>query len=254
MHSYLIASVSFLCIFGGALGWLLMQGILPSHHLSKESQESVKLGAGLIATMAALILGLLVSSSKGTYDRVNILINEAAANTISLNQTLKNYGPEADPLRQTLLERVTAILGDIWPENNKVATKSSDALRKGSTILEMVKLIANLKSNNPGAQQMQNNAIAIATELNKQRWQITIESTSKLPLTLVVIPIFWITFLTFVYGLFAPRNPTVIMVLFFCSLSIAGAIFLICEMSMPLDGSIKVPSQPFRTALELIRR
>jgi len=118
----------------------------------------------------------------------------------------------------------------------------------------MVKLIANLKSNNPGVQQMQNNAIAIATELNKQRWQITIESTSKLPLTLVVIPIFWITFLTFVYGLFAPRNPTVIMVLFFCSLSIAGAIFLICEMSMPLDGSIKVPSQPFRTALELIRR
>ena len=73
-------------------------------------------------------------------------------------------------------------------------------------------------------------------------------------MTLVVIPVFWITFLIFVYGVFSPCNPTVIMVLFFCSLSIAGAIFLICEMSMPLDGSIKVPSQPFRTALEVMRR
>ena len=254
MHSYLIASVSFLCIFGGALGGLVMQSFLPSHHLTKESQESIKLGAGLIATMAALILGLLVSSSKGTYDRVNILVNEAAANTISLNQTLKSYGPEADPLRQTLLERVTTIRNEIWPENNKVATKSADALRKGSTILGMVKLIADLKSDDPGALQMKNNAIAIATELNKQRWQITIESTSKLPLTLIVIPIFWITFLTFVYGLFAPRNPTVMMVLFCCSLSIAGAIYLICEMSMPLDGTIKVPSQPFQTVIELLSK
>jgi hypothetical protein len=254
MHSYLIATVSFLCILGGALGGLFMQGFLPPHHLSKESQESIKLGAGLIATMAALILGLLVSSSKGTYDRVNILINEAAANTISLNQTLKSFGPEADPLRQTLLERVTAIRDDIWPENNKAAKKSADALRKGSTILGMVKMIADLKSNDPGALQMQSNAIAIATELNKQRWQITIESTSKLPLTLIVIPIFWITFLTFVYGLFAPRNPTVAMVLFFCSLSIAGAIYLICEMSMPLDGSIKVPGQPFQTVIEILSK
>jgi len=254
MHSYLIATVSFICIFGGALGGLFMQSFLPPHHLSKESQESVKLGAGLIATMAALILGLLVSSSKGTYDRVNVLINEAAANTISLDQTLKNYGPEADSLRHTLLERVITIRNDIWPENNNLATKSSTALRKESTILGLVKKIAELKANDPGALQMQSNAVKIATELNQQRWQITVESTSKLPLTLVVIPIFWITFLTFVYGLFAPRNPTVSMVLFFCSLSIAGAIYLICEMSMPLDGSIKVPSQPFQTVIELLSK
>ena len=254
MNSYLIASVSFLCIFGGALGGLFIQSFLPPHHLSKESQESVKLGAGLIATMAALILGLLVSSSKGTYDRVNTLINEAAANTISLDQTLKNYGPEAESLRRNLLERVTTIQNNIWPEDNKAATKSSVALRQESTILGLVKMIADLKTNDPGSLQMQNNAIKIATELNQQRWQITVESTSKIPLTLVVIPIFWITFLTFVYGLFAPRNPTVATVLFFCSLSIAGAIYLICEMSMPLDGSIKVPSQPFQTVIELLSK
>jgi uncharacterized membrane protein len=99
---------------------------------------------------------------------------------------------------------------------------------------------------------MRNNAIQIAFNLNRERSEVTVESTSKLPWPLVVIPIFWITFLTSVYGLFAPRNGTVLMVLFFCSISIAGAIYLICEMSMPLDGSIKVPIQPFKTAIELI--
>jgi hypothetical protein len=253
MNSYLIALISFACIFGASIAGLMLQRFIPPHHLSKESLDSVKLGAGLIATMAALILGLLVSSSKGTFDRVNILINEAAANAISLNMTLKSYGPEADPIRQILVDRISKVGNDIWPEVSRGATKSSDAFKQESSILSLTKMITALKSDAPEAQQMKSNALAIAAQLNLERWQITVESTSKLPMTLIVIPVFWITFLIFVYSVFSPKNSTVIMVLFFCSLSIAGAIFLICEMSMPLDGSIKVPSQPFRTALDIMR-
>ena len=254
MNSYLIASVAFLCIFGGAMSGFFFQRFLPSHHLSKDSHDSVKLGAGLIATMAALILGLLVSSSKGTYDRVNLLINDAAANTISLDKTLRNFGPEAAPIRKLLLDRVIMIRNEVWPEDNKGLHKGSAALRQESNILSLIKDIASLHASDLGSTQMKNNALSIASDLNKERWQITVESSSKLPFPLVVIPVFWITFLTFVYGLFAPRNGTVLAVLFFCSLSISGAIYLICEMSMPLDGSIKVPSQPIQTALELISR
>ena len=254
MNSYLIALISFFCIFGGALIGMLMQRFIPSHHLSKESQDSVKLGAGLIATMAALILGLLVSSSKGSYDRVNSLVNEAAANTINLDRTLRTYGPGAVPLRQALLERVTRIKNDIWPEGAKDIKKSSVTFKEESTILALISRISKLEAKTSEELEMKSNAIAIAADLNRERWQITVESTSKLPMPLVVIPVFWITFLTFVYGIFSPRNGTVTIVLLFCSVSIAGAIFLICEMSMPLDGSIKVPSQPFQTALEMISR
>jgi hypothetical protein len=252
MNSYLIASLSFLCIFGGALSGLFFQRLLPPHHLSKESQDSVKLGAGLIATMAALILGLLVSSSKGTYDRVNTLINEVAADAINLDTTLKNYGPEAAPLHQRLSDRVAMVRNDIWPKNNNVRMKSSEAFKNETPVSTLTGAIASLQGTDPASIQMKNLALQTLADLNRERWQIAVESSSKLPIMLVVIPVFWITFLTFVYGLFAPRNGTVTMVLFCCSLSIAGAIFLICEMSMPLDGSIKVPSQPFDTALELI--
>lgn len=254
MNSYIIALVAFACIFGGAVGGFFSQRFLPSHHLSKDSLDSVRLGAGLIATMAALILGLLVSSSKGTYDRVNILINEASANAINLHYILKNYGPEADPIQGMLVDRIFQIGNDIWPKDPKVSTKGSAAFRNESSILGLIRMISELKAESPAAQQMKSNALTIASELNHERWQIAVKSTSRLPWPLVVIPIFWTTFLTFVYGIFSPRNATVIMVLFFCSVSIAGAIFLICEMSMPLDGSIKVPSQPFCTALEMMNR
>jgi len=254
MNSYLIASLSFLCIFGGALSGLFFQRFVPSHHLSKESQDSVKLGAGLIATMAALILGLLVSSSKGTYDRVNTLINDAAANAINLDTTLKNYGPEAAPLHQRLRDRVVMVRNDIWSKNSNNGTKSSEAFKNESPVSTLTAAIASLQGTDPASIQMKNLALQTLADLNRERWQIAVESTSKLPIMLVVIPVFWITFLTFVYGIFAPRNGTVAMVLFCCSLSIAGAIYLICEMSMPLDGSIKVPSQPFDTAIELLGR
>jgi hypothetical protein len=257
MNSYLIASLSFLCIFGGALSGLFFQRFVPSHHLSKESQDSVKLGAGLIATMAALILGLLVSSSKGTYDRVNTLINDAAANAINLDTTLKNYGPEAAPLHQSLKDRVVIVRDDIWSKNVKKSnnsTKSSEVFKNESRVSTLTAAIASLQGTDPASVQMKNLALQTLADLNRERWQIAVESSSKLPIMLVVIPVFWITFLTFVYGLFAPRNGTVAMVLFCCSLSIAGAIYLICEMSMPLDGTIKVPSQPFDTAIDLIGR
>ena len=254
MNSYLIASMAFLCIFGGALGGMFAQRFIPSHHLSKDSQDSVKLGAGLIATMAALILGLLVSSSKGTYDRVNVLINEAAADAINLDTTLKNYGPEAAPLHQRLRDRVASVRSDIWPKDSKNRKKCSEAFKNEASVTTLSESIASLQADSPASIQLRNLALQTLTDLNRERWQIAVESSSKLPLKLVVIPVLWITFLTFVYGLFAPRNGTVAMVLFFCSLSIAGAIYLICEMSMPLDGSIKVPSQPIQTALELISR
>ena len=159
--------------------------------------------------MAALILGLLVSSSKGTYDRLNVLINDAAANTISLDRTLRNFGPEAAPLRKLLLDRINMVRNDVWPEENKGPNKGSAAFKQESNILSLIKDIASLNASDLGSVQMKNNALSIASHLNKERWQITVESSSNLPFPLVVIPVY---------------------------------------------GSIKVPSQPIQTALELISR
>jgi hypothetical protein len=53
-------------MFGGGLIGLALQRLLPKHHLSKESQDLLKLREGVIATITALVLGLLVSSAKSS--------------------------------------------------------------------------------------------------------------------------------------------------------------------------------------------
>ena len=76
MSSFSIASLCAACIFGGSLLGMKLQRLLPGHHLSKEMQDLVKLSAGTIATLTALVLGLLVSSAKSSFDAINTGIEQ----------------------------------------------------------------------------------------------------------------------------------------------------------------------------------
>ena len=55
MSSLEIAAITFLCIFGGALLGMFCRSVLPEHHLNPESKDVVKVGMGLIATMAVVV-------------------------------------------------------------------------------------------------------------------------------------------------------------------------------------------------------
>ena len=69
---------------------------------------------------------------------------------------------------------------------------------------------------------------------------------SSVPLPFLVVLLFWLTLTFACFGLFAPRNATVITVLFVCALSVGGAVFLIAEMDGPFDGLLKVSAEPLR--------
>ena len=60
--------------------------------------------------------------------------------------------------------------------------------------------------------------------------------------------LFWLTITFTSFGLFAPRNVTVLAVLFFCALSVTSALFLVVEMDGPFDGLIKASADPLRYA------
>ena len=104
---------------------LFLQSRLPAHHLSSESKDAVKLGAGLIATMAALVLGLLLSSTKGSFDAVSAEITRGGANIILLDRVLAEYGPESHQAREELKKTIAYAVDEIWGEK----TVSEDQLR-----------------------------------------------------------------------------------------------------------------------------
>src|SRR5215471_12818319 len=83
-----VSLIVFACVFGGALLGILLHAVLPENHLSAESKDIVKLGMGLVGTMAALVLGLLVASAKGSYDAQSTELKQMSANIAFLDRVL----------------------------------------------------------------------------------------------------------------------------------------------------------------------
>jgi len=99
MNSTAIRLFVFVCIFGAALLGLVLRAVLPERHLSADSKDTVRLGMGMIATMAALVLGLLVASAKNFYDTQSSELTQLSANVILLDRVLAHYGPETKEVR-----------------------------------------------------------------------------------------------------------------------------------------------------------
>jgi len=89
-----IGLVTFMCTFGGALLGMWLRGIVPAHHLREESRDTVRIGIGLVATLTALVLGLMTATAKSSFDGLNNGIKNMAADVIATDRLLARYGPE----------------------------------------------------------------------------------------------------------------------------------------------------------------
>src|SRR5205814_10587752 len=114
MSSMTIGLICAGCMFGGALLGLLLNRLLPEHHLRDNSKDTVKLAAGMIATLGALVLGLLVGSAKSSFDATNTAITQSGAKIILLDRVLANYGPETKDAREQLRRAVAAGIEMFW--------------------------------------------------------------------------------------------------------------------------------------------
>jgi hypothetical protein len=249
MNSLTIALISAGCIFSGVLLGMRLRGLLPDHHLSNDSKEAVKLGAGMIATLSALILGLLVSSAKGTFDTMGSEITLAASKTVLLDRVLANYGPATKGAREQLRRSVAAGIEAVWPVKKTLVPGMTTFERANGMELVQAKL-GELTPATDAQHQLLAQAQQIIRELLQFRWLLIEQTQNAMPVPFLVMLIFWLTMLHMSFGLFAPRNATVIVVLLICALSVSGAIFLILEMNHPLSGFIKVSSAPMLKALE----
>jgi hypothetical protein len=253
MMPVLVALVSFACLFLGALTGMFLQNFLPKHHLTPESKDIVKLGAALIATMAALVLGLLVSSAKSSFDSVNTGLTQSGAKFIVLDSALRHYGPEADGARVELRNALSSVIGLLWPEERS-SPKLTDKEEAASGLERVFDKIRALKPTTDEQRLAEAHASQTCYDIVQERWALIEQQQVSLPTPFLIVLLLWLTALNLIYGIFAPRNLTVIMVFAVCALSVSGAVFLIFEMSHPLEGVIKASSAPYRKALEYMAR
>ncbi|MGA9855127.1 MAG: hypothetical protein WBR29_07620 [Gammaproteobacteria bacterium] len=251
MNSFLIACISAACIYGGVLLGIVIRSRLPEHHLSSDSKDTMKLGAAMMATLSALVLGLLISSTKGTYDMVSSEVTRGAATVIQLDRALAAYGPETRDIRIQIQRSVAAVIADIWPEQKTAVPGMTQFERANSIELVQARLRA-LAPVNDAQRQLLTQAEQLSDDLLQFRWLLIEQLQNSLPIPLLVMLVFWLTMLHLSFGLQAPRNLTVMAVLLVTVLSVSSAIFIILELNHPLTGMIKVSNAPLLKALEYL--
>ena len=244
MSSITVSLIVFACIFGGALLGIFLRTSLPENHLSADSKDIVKLGMGLVGTMAALVLGLLVASAKGSYDNQSAELTQMSANIAVLDRGLAIYGPETKEVRAMLRGAVVRILDQMWSKDGSSPTPAPPA---GGEIL--YEKIQGLSPKNDTQRSLQGQVLSIAVDIGKTRWLMYAQQASSVSMPLLVVLVLWLTVIFISFGLFAPFNGTVVSSLLVSALSVSGAIFLILEMYSPYSGLIQISSAPLRAAL-----
>jgi hypothetical protein len=249
MSPLAISLIAFGCIFGGMLIGNFLRVILPEHHLSDESKDAVKLGIGMIATLAALVLGLLIASAKGQFDTMNRGLVETGSKIILLDRTLAHYGPETKEARDLLRLGVASAIDQLWPKERTQHTERKAFSPKAGLETIQDKLLG-LSPKNETQRWLQSKALQVSGEIAEARWLLIEQrEQSSLPMPFFVMLVFWLVIIFFSFGMFAPPNATVIIVLLVCSLSAAGALYMILELDRPYGGLIEISSAPIRNAL-----
>ncbi|MFN7778053.1 MAG: hypothetical protein ACK5RK_04150 [Betaproteobacteria bacterium] len=255
MNASALAAIAFVCAFGGALAGMAVRRAMPQHHFDADSRDTIKVGAGLIATMTALVLGLVTASAKSTFDSATANVQQVAVAVLVLDRTLARYGPQTREVRTALRDAISTRVDSIWPRGaaRSASVDPSQGI-VGANAESVARAIHALQPADDAQRALQARATDQAETLLKSRWLVLSATEASIPLPFIAILLAWLAAIFASFGLFAPRNATVIATLFVCAVSVAGALFLVLEMESPFDGLLHVSDQPLRYALARLGR
>jgi len=246
MNALAVTLIVLACVLSGAALGMVLRKLLPADRLSEETKDLIKLGTALLSTLTALVLGLLITSSKSSADVTADEIKQIAAKIIQLDRNLRHYGPEANEVRDLLRRMVTTNTDMLWTG----ATPVRSALAQGgANIEEIQEKLRALAPNNDARRWLQTHALQIATEVEQVRWLALERSEKSISIPFLVVLVLWLAVIFACFGLLAPRHGIAYAVIFACALSVSGAIFLIEELNQPFAGLLKISDAPMRHAI-----
>ena len=227
--------ILFGCLMGAVVLGIYLRRVLPEHYLSADTKDAVKLAMGLVATMSALVLGLLVTSVKGAYDTRRGEVIEIAAKVAFIDRMLRAYGPEADEVRSQFREMVEESTRRLWPRVNDIPSHFRPN-EQGDDSVFISEQLQRLTPRDDTERSLKTQATTLVMEFGQLRSMLTAQSVASISRPMLVVVICWLMLIFLSFSLLAPPNPTATMALIASTLSVAGAIFLILEMDLPFEG------------------
>jgi len=231
---------------------LLIAAVVAGMRFSEESfgkstRDTVKLATGLVATMSALVLGLLVSSAKASYDTVRNEVIDMSAKAVFLDRVLAEYGPEAAAARARLRDVIEENIDRMWPRKSKRSADLSLNTAAGNAVYLAIQGLA---PKDEAQRNLKAEAMNGIVDLGKIRTLLVTQSVPSVSKLMLAVVISWLMIIFFSFSMLAPTNAPAITALVVSALSVCGAIFLILELDSPFGGLIGLSSQPMRNALQ----
>jgi hypothetical protein len=246
MITAITAVILFVCLVGITLLGRRVRRYLPEDHLSADSRDAVKLAMGLVATMTALLLGLLISSAKGTYDTVRTEVMQMAAKVAFLDRVLALYGPEAAGPRGELRDSVTDAVGRMWPSERSERAQLAPNQQLGDAFYVAVH---RLSPHDDSQRALKTEAANLMVDLGQLRSLLQAQAIPSITRPLLIALASWLVVIFLGFSVVAPPNATTTLALVASAFSVACAVFLILELDHPLGGLIRIPSEPMINVL-----
>ena len=246
MNVILIAAILFACLGGSALLGRYIHRYLPEDHLSADSRDAVKLAMGLVATMTALVLGLLVSSAKDSYDTKRSEVIQMAAKVAFLDRVLALYGPEAAETRDDLRAAVNDAVGRIWSTDRRGPARLAASHQAGDALYLALQ---RLSPRDDAQRTLKTQVQSLVVDLGQLRSLLIAQSIPSISEPMLIILVSWLVVIFFGFSVIAPPNATTMLASVASAFSVACAIFLILELDQPFNGLIHIPSEPITNVL-----
>ena len=227
---------------------------MPGHHLDSSTTDTIKMGIGFLATLAALVMGLLVSSAKSSFDAKGELIRNVAVQILQLDGNLRRLGPPADPIRNKVLQLVSAQVARMSGGQEPLSHMPQVDRSGGSVTVDVQHALARISASDPALTGTVDKAAQQVEQLEQFRYLAMASAGSAITVPLLVVMLLWLAGIAAGWNVIGAPNRTVLGVTILCALSMACAIFLILEMDSPFGGLLHVSVEPLQAALAQLRQ
>ena len=248
MTPLLMSLAAFACIFAGTFLGIYVRRRLPDRHLSGDTKDVVRQGTALIATLASLVLGLLIASANGKFETESGQVKQLTASVVVLDNILGLYGPDAEPARAQLRRRVGVAADRIWSEGASSFGKPTP-FEPASAGLSLYNAVLNLVPKDDAQRFLQGRAMDTLVDIGKTRLILFTSAGGSIPIPFLIVLVGWLALIFASISLFAESNARTIAILCVFSFAASAALFLILELGQPFAGLMKISDEPLRSAL-----
>ena len=261
------AAILLVILLSGSVLGVLVQPFLSERHRSAETTDLVRLVVTMLVTFAALVLGLLTSSVKASFDTVDNDLRGVAIQLIQLDRSLRVYGSETLPARMLLRRYTAAKIATTWPGEPmpagnyypKIPPRSpsdegTEDPNLGQILTEVEIDLRDLHPTDPMHNRLALTILNQFEQLMRMRWSVIEEAHASISIPFYIVLAFWLVIVFASFGMSAPRNLLSYITILLGALSIASVIFVILDLDTPFSGLFMVSSQPMRDALAQLSR